>query len=86
MFSYSFIFILCDIFRSMAQDISQGGLHILCIDIDYLFIFHLLYILHIVFVAYLCFLLEGSIQDNDDQHIFCDQLQQCQHQCELPVK
>ena len=34
MFSYSFDFILHDIFRSMVQRISQGGLHILCIDID----------------------------------------------------
>ena len=66
MFSYSFNFIIHDIFRSMEQDISQGGLHIFCIDIDYLIVFHLLYMLPIVFVAYLCFLLEGSIQDNND--------------------
>ena len=86
MFSYSFNFIFHDILQGMGQDISQGYLHTLCIDIDYLFIFHLLYILHIhiVFVAYLCFLLEGSIQDNDDQYIYCDQLLQCQ--CELLIK
>ena len=69
MFIYSLNFIHLDILRSMGQDISQGGWHILCIDIDYRFVFHLSYILYIVFVAYLCFLLEGSIQDNDDQHI-----------------
>ena len=86
MFSYSFNFIFHDIFRGIGQDISLGGLHTLCIDVDYLFVFHLLYILHIVFVTYLCFLLEGSIQDNDNQHIYCDQLLQCQHRCELPVK
>ena len=85
MFGYSFNFIFHNIFQSIGQDISQGSLHKLCMDIDYLFVFHFSYILHIVSVAYLCFLLEGSIQDNDDQHIDSDQLLKCQHQCDLPV-
>ena len=40
MFSYSFNFIIHDVFRSMGQDITQGGLHILCIDINYIFVFY----------------------------------------------